>query len=122
MTHEHPRIQQWRMQQATAARVRELNDHCRTTLRGGRLLLTRGVSALPPDQQVALIRAVRTFDAFNTGNDPHGEHDYGRVEIEGETFLWKIDYYTPDLEHGSENPADPRQTVRVLTVMHSSEY
>jgi Protein of unknown function (DUF3768) len=34
------------------------------------------------------------------------------VEVEGDTFFFKIDYYPPDMEHGSENPADPEQTVR----------
>ncbi len=62
------------------------------------------------------------FDSFTEDNDPHGKHDFGAFEHEGKRVFWKIDYYAPDMEHGSENPADPKQTVRVLTIMLASEY
>ena len=107
---------------ATTIRVRELNDRLRTTLAGGRLMFTDSVSFMDEDKQRDLLRAVRAFDAFTKGNDPHGEHDFGSVELAGEKYFWKIDYYAPDMEHGSENPADPSQTVRVMTIMHASEY
>jgi Protein of unknown function (DUF3768) len=61
------------------------------------------------------------FDSFTEDNDPHGEHDFGAFEHEGQRIFWKIDYYAPDMEHGSENPADPKQTVRVLTIILASE-
>ncbi len=62
------------------------------------------------------------FDSFTEDNDPHGEHDFGAFEHAGQRIFWKIDYYAPDMEHGSENPADPQQTVRVLTIMLAREY
>ena len=43
------------------------------------------------------------------------------VEI-GEDHFWKIDYYDHALENGSENPADPEITRRVLTIMRADEY
>ena len=62
------------------------------------------------------------FDSFTEDNDPHGERDFGAFEHEGQRIFWKIDYYDRALTYGSENPADPQQTVRVLTIMLASEY
>ena len=50
------------------------------------------------------------------------EHDFGSVEFAGEKCFWKIDYYNKALDAGSEDPADPAQTTRVLTIMLTSEY
>lgn len=69
-----------------------------------------------------MLRIIRDFDAFDEGNDPHGERDFGRFEFEGTACLWKIDYYDLELKYGSEDPADPRKTRRMLTVMTAAEY
>jgi hypothetical protein len=106
----------------TAARIRELNDAFRRSFSGGRVLLTRGVSLLDEAEVRALLDAVRRFDAFSGDNDPHREHDFGAFEVNGERYFWKIDYYDPAGEFGSENPADPAVTLRVLTLMLASEY
>ena len=100
-----------------------LNDLCRTAMGvAGRLYQTPGISALPCADQSAIREKVEAFDTFTPDNDPHQEHDFGAFEHNGERIFWKIDYYAPDLEHGSENPADPAQTVRVLTIMLATEY
>lgn len=99
-----------------------LNDEFRRDFSRGRVVLTAGVSALPGDALAELLRAVQTFDAFNAGNDPHGEHDFGKMEISGEAYFWKIDCYDADLLYGSPDPADPAVTTRVMTIMRSEEY
>src|SRR5262245_28752893 len=106
----------------TSAKIRDLNDKLRTTFNGGRVLTTRHVDGLPDFTKSVLFQAIRAFDTFTDDNDPYGEHDLGRVEVNGEGYFWKIDYYAPDMQHGSEDPADPQQTVRVMTIMHTSEY
>jgi Protein of unknown function (DUF3768) len=103
-------------------RIRVLNDNFRTTFLGGRVVLTSGVSELPIDTKAKLLLLVKTFDAFTKDNDPYREHDFGYVELGGETFYWKIDYYDRDCQYGSEDPSDPEKTTRVLTIMFAGEY
>ncbi len=105
-----------------STRIRELNDAFRTTFTGGRVLLSAGVNALDELDKAAVLEKVRTFAGFDDGNDPHREHDFTNVEHNGETYFAKLDYYAPDMQSGSEDPADPSQTVRVLTVMRADEY
>ena len=104
------------------AKIRELNDRFRTTMTGGQVLMTAGVDALPSDVKAMVIRRVATFSDFTPDNDPHREHDFGNFEVAGRKFFWKIDYYDAEMEFGSEDPADPSKTTRVLTIMLASEY
>jgi len=104
-------------------RIAHLNDRLRTTLLGGKIVITSGIGALDDAQQAAVLSQVQCFDAFTADNDPHGEHDFGSIELPqvGRVF-WKIDYYDLCLEYGSEDPADTGITRRVLTIMLASEY
>jgi hypothetical protein len=110
--------------EAKRARIRELNDAFRTTLNPqlGKVLLSAGVSELPSDVCMTAIQKTRTFDAFSPDNDPHGEHDFGNFELNGNRFFFKIDYYDAALTSGSEDPSDPSKTTRVLTIMLAQEY
>lgn len=104
-------------------RIRELNDLFRTQGKGkGSIMLTQGVQELGGEQVVAVMSAVRSFNAFSEDNDPWGEHDFGAIELDGEKVFFKFDYYAPDLQSGSENPANEGGTHRVLTIMLASEY
>jgi hypothetical protein len=105
-----------------AAPIRVLNDNFRCTFIGGRVVMTQGVAALPIGTKARVFLAVQGFNEFSADNDPHREHDFGSFEVEGEKYFWKIDYYAPDLDGGSEDPADPEKTTRVLTIMRADEY
>ena len=107
--------------------IAHLNDRFRRrpTTRG-KMYVTPTVMALADRHDDAfpkLIMAVRSFNAFTPDNDPYGEHDFGAIEMHGEKWFWKIDYYADaNCEWGAEDPADETKCFRVLTVMHASEY
>ena len=105
-----------------ASRIQQLNDAFRTTFTGGQVMLSAGVNALHDEDKVAILVAVKTFDAFTTDNDPYGEHDFGIIRQGGLKVFWKIDCYDLNLRYGSEDPSDHAQTSRVLTIMLAEEY
>jgi hypothetical protein len=119
-----------------AERIGRLNDLARRAMGIACVVVaTEGVRALAEDDQSRLREMVETFDAFTPDNDPYGERDFGAIwqGVDGvwstwrpvdvaETVFWKIDAYDRDLRFGSEDPADPAMTRRVLTIMLASEY
>jgi hypothetical protein len=107
---------------ARPATIADLNDAFRRSLTGGRIMLTPGVTALGEDGVRDLLKHVAAFHGFTLDNDPFGEHDFGSITIQAETFFWKIDAYDRACEYGSPNPLDPAATCRVLTVMRADEY
>ncbi len=107
---------------ANKERIRELNDAFRTSFSGGRVMLTASVDALPSDVKAMAIRKVATFAEFTPDNDPHGEHDFGSFELAGHKFFFKVEYYDRRLKWGSDDPADPEKTTRVLTIMLAEDY
>jgi Protein of unknown function (DUF3768) len=106
----------------TSARIRVLNDNFRSTFIGGQVVMSSGVADLLMGVRAQVVLKVQNFADFNENNDPYGEHDFGCFEVAGEKFFWKIDYYNMDMTGGSEDPSDPEQTTRVLTIMFAGEY
>ena len=104
------------------ARIAELNDQFRRTLVGGRVMMTAGVSARGTEFVAKVVAAMQAFTNFDRDNDPHHEHYFGAFEVEDHRLFFKIDYYAPDMQHGSEDPTDPAKTARVLTLMLAEEY
>ena len=103
-------------------RIRALNDELRRSNKQGTIFLTSGVVALGGELQRQAFAALASFDAFDTDNDPHGEHDFGALIVGGARLFFKIDYYDLAGEYHSPDPADPSVTRRVLTLMLASEY
>ena len=102
--------------------IGQLNDRLRQTYWGGKVMTTPGVNELPDELQAALFRAVAEYDEFTPDNDPYGERDFGSIIIADEKFFWKISYYDARMEYGSDDPANPDVTTRVLTIMRADEY
>ena len=109
------------IRQTRHARIRELNDWLRQDPSAGKVLISASVQALGRRCVAEALATVRDFDAFNEGNDPHGEHDYGSFSLGGRRAFWKIDYYDEQATHASPDPADPAVTIRVLTIMLSGD-
>ncbi|MGL3214052.1 DUF3768 domain-containing protein [Bradyrhizobium sp. BR 1433] len=77
-----------------AEKIRDLNDgFCHNLIIGCTVLLTPGVTCLESDRLAELLEAVRKFDSFTEDNDPHGEHDFGAIDLNAVRYFWKIDYY-----------------------------
>ena len=104
-----------------------LNDIFRSSLGRnkeilGRVVLTSSVAGdihLPE-----ILQAVTAFNSFDKKNDPHNEHDFGSVIVDGDEYFFKIEYYAlngnePDFTRGAENPMD---SYRVMTIMRAKEY
>ena len=119
-----------------AERIARLNDLARRVMGIACVVVaTDGVRALPEADQSRLRELVEIFDAFTPNNDPYGERDFGAIYqgVDGVwsasrpvdvavTVFWKIDAYERELRFGSDDPADPAVTRRVLTIMLASEY
>ncbi|UPK40880.1 DUF3768 domain-containing protein (plasmid) [Bradyrhizobium sp. 186] len=84
--------------------------------------MTSGVNELPDCVKASALLHVANFSEFSPENDPHDEHDFGSFDLIGRKFFWKIDYYDKRCEFGSDDPADPEKTTRVLTLMLAGEY
>jgi Protein of unknown function (DUF3768) len=120
-----------------AVRIAQLNDLARKAMGiACTVFVTPGFLALEAADQSRVRELIETFDTFTKDNDPYGERDFGAVYQcadgqwtaerpaigERERVFWKLDYYDRDLKYGSDDPADPSKTRRVLTIMLAKEY
>jgi hypothetical protein len=105
-----------------AEAIARLNDQLRKTGTGGSVMITQNLKHVTGFNVPTLMKALAEYGGFDADNDPHGERDFGDLVLWGYDLIWKIDYYDKDLKFGSDDPADPNVTHRVLTVMLASDW
>ena len=100
--------------------ISEVNDQIRQSVPllplPHRLILTPTVEQLPEEIFERLLLQVKSFGGFDENNDPHKEHDFGKVTADGCCYFWKFDYYDNDFRYFQKNGT------RVLTIMRVDEY
>jgi hypothetical protein len=80
-----------------AERIRGLNDELRSNLTTGVAMITPGVAALGKDAVDRIVKTIAIYDDFCHANDPYEEHDFGSFEADGQTIIFKIDYFDKTL-------------------------
>lgn len=105
----------------TKKQIAQENDTFRTTFLPSpahKIILTESV--YNSEYRENIITAVREFNKFTKANDPHGEHDFGKVTVKNTDYFFKIDYYDLGFELGG----DPynEKVGRLITIMEASEY
>jgi hypothetical protein len=108
------------------------NDTARQSdmFEGLQVVMTQGIAAQDRNDQMDIMRRVRSF-RFGTakevaagtadsvhggGDDPYKEHDFGSFRHNDQNYFWKIDDYGEEWEtHGVSQR-------HVLTVMQANEY
>ncbi|MEP1882620.1 MAG: DUF3768 domain-containing protein [Sulfitobacter dubius] len=90
----------------------------------GRMHVTRSLMEAGDGFMAEAVKVTGEFATFEQENDPEGWHDFGAVEIRGETVFWKIDLYEADSDfrYGAETPDNPATTMRVLTIMMARDW
>jgi len=78
--------------------------------------------ALVPEKLNQLIKLVQSAGKTDEGDNPYGENDFGTVDLNNNTYYWKIDYYDSTYSYHSEDKSDLKKTNRLLSIMHCSEY
>ncbi|HBY68218.1 MAG TPA: hypothetical protein DEG69_10945 [Flavobacteriaceae bacterium] len=94
--------------------IRQLNDQFRATFRGGEVVKTIGVEHLTPSEYKKLKNSIQSYNSFS--NDNQDDHSFGHIFLENQEFYFKIDYYCQKKLKFSDNPADDKNTNRVMTI------
>jgi hypothetical protein len=98
--------------QRDRAKIIELNDHVRTTFKGGRVQMTPGVYDLEARLRGRALYLLSKYTKF----DRDSEHDCGTFIFCGYAFEWRIEYRSVAGPGLSRDPANPDLTFRVLSL------
>ena len=76
-------------------RIRELNDDLRQSLAYSprEATTTEGILNLGILAMYHIVKAVGNYDDFTKDNDPWEEHDFGQLNVNGQSIIWRIDYF-----------------------------
>lgn len=74
------------------------------------LIITPGIAELGNTAIDQLIVKLMQFDAWDQGNDPYGDRDFGTLTWEGQKVFFKFD----------PHESDPQ--ARIITLLRPSEY
>ena len=94
------------------ATIIALNDHLRTTFKGGRVQMTPSVYELDDRLRGRALSVLARYNKFH----PDSEHDRGVFIFAGFSFEWRIEYRNADGHGVSPDPSNPEKTLRVLTL------
>jgi Protein of unknown function (DUF3768) len=92
--------------------IAALNDHLRTTFKGGRVQMTRGVYDLDDRLRGRALSVLARYNSFDADSD----HKSGVFIFAGFAFEWRVEYRGVDGCRRSSDPADAAKTFRVLTL------
>lgn len=92
-----------------------------------KVALSFELSQLDHEDLLPVLKALREFDAYESGNDPYGEHDFTVFShpVRGveKRFMFKIEYFSDaSMNFGSEDPVDPSKTFRLAMLSLVSEH
>ena len=94
------------------AKIIELNDLLRSTFQGGRVQMTPSVYGLDERLRGRALAVMARYSRF----DQESDHGHGVFIFAGYSFEWRIEYRANDGTGISLDPADPKKTLRVLTL------
>jgi hypothetical protein len=84
-------------------------------------LLAKLSDGSPTGRFVAQAKAMKAARSCSFSVDSP-ERDFASFEIGRVKAFLKVDHYDPDLQFGSEDPADASITRRVVTIMAAEDY
>ena len=106
----------------TAQRIKELNDAFRRTGDGGRILFTAESAAWASRSRIRRLRLCGASTPSPRTTTRTGSMISGASPIKAASCSGRSTTYDAACEFGSEDPADPLKTTRVLTIMLADEY
>jgi len=102
-------------------KIRALNDQFRKTGQGGIVTISMGLHQLGRPEVDAIMKHL-AGEKGDKSVEPNSEHDMGEFDVGSRTISWEINYYNNDLDDESEDPANPDETKRFMTLLLSTEY